>query len=351
MKNCTFQRKIREIIQLKALKNVLIISIFAAGVTSTSDAATRNWMGAGAVGVSTDLNLAVNWSGATALLPTDDLVIKITGTAAYTLSLSANLTVNSVTILTTGPAPKGSNALTVTLGGFDLSVATLFKVTDSSSAIPASRPYNINIIIPALHTLAISGNLICYNANSSGSDNSISVDNSGTVSVGGTTTLSSLNGSASSKVLFTVGNDPASYTFSGNVSVDDGTTVNNNSILIGSNALGTTGTFKFQGDLSIGVRGTTNTNFTAGTVILDKSGVQTITYNNSVSYFKIPNLIVGMANSPTVNLAGTVTPDNILGNFTINGSSVVNLGAKQWNRNADGGIFRRNCVTADTHYQ
>ena len=339
MIKCTLQRKFQKIVQLQALKNVLLVSIFIAGLTSTSSAAIRNWMGFGVLGVSTDLNLGLNWSGATALLPTDDLVITITGTAPNTLSLSANLSVNSITILTTVASPSGGSSLTVTLGAFDLSVAGLFKVTNSSTSTPASRPYTINVIVPALHMLTIGGNLTCSNTNGSKSINTIGFDNSGTILVVGTTILNSLNSSTNSKVLFTVGNSPASYTFSGNVSVDDGTTVSSNSVLIGSNVPGTTGTFKFGGDLSIGVCGASNTNFTAGTVILDKPGVQTITYNNTVSYFRIPNLVVGSTNSPTVILAGTVTPDNIMGNFTINGSSIVNLGTRQWNRNTDGGIF------------
>lgn len=82
----------------------------------------------------------------------------------------------------------------------------------------------------------------------------------------------------------------------------------------------------FRGNLTLGQRALQNVSNTPGTIEFDGSGSQTITWNNTSYYCEFNHVVIGNTNNPTVNIVtGTAAPDNILGNLTLNGSSVLNL--------------------------
>ena len=143
----------------------------------------------------------------------------------------------------------------------------------------------------------------------------------------------------------------------------------NNKIYIGVNDAISAGTIDFRGDVTLGstnlrdgvyLFGNPNTtiicraNLTLGiksqvekgsepgTLLFDGTGTQTFTYNNTSNLqnsCRFNNVVIGKNNNPTVILAGTTSPDNIIGNLTINGSSVLDINTRQFNRQSNGGNF------------
>ncbi|MBK6828375.1 MAG: T9SS type A sorting domain-containing protein [Chitinophagaceae bacterium] len=94
----------------------------------------------------------------------------------------------------------------------------------------------------------------------------------------------------------------------------------------------------FRGNLTLGRRAFVNVSNTPGTIEFDGSGSQTITWNNTSYYCEFTNVVIGNTNNPTVNIVtGSAAPDNILGNLTLNGTSVLNLGTSRWNGGTSGG--------------
>lgn len=323
----------------------IILGIILSFSFFISEAAIRTWNGAGVTGGtgSANFNLVSNWSGSGSLAG-EDLVITLNNNSTNTVTLSASLNVNSVTI--TGNVTtvgSGGRAFTLDLGTFTLTVAGAMSVTNSSTppGVQTTRPFTIITIAGSGSSLLIGGNLTCTNTNSSFSDNGISFQISGIMTVTGSTLVKSLNVSTFANVLFAVGNSPAVITFNGNTTFDDGTSDVDNSVLVGSIGAGNTGTIAFKSNLTLGAVAATNLNFTGGTVLFDGASSQTVTFGNTVSYFTMPNVIIGSSNNPTINLANanSVTPDNISGNMTINGSSVLNIGNLQLNRSSNGGTM------------
>ncbi len=129
----------------------------------------------------------------------------------------------------------------------------------------------------------------------------------------------------------------------GNVILGTSASTGNPSTSVGSGLIGTSATkFTFRGNLTMGL-----TSFIAttppGTAVFDAPTTQTITWNNTVFYANFNNVIIGNENDPVFNqVTGTITPDNIKGDLTINGNSVLNMGTSQWNRNSVGGVLRLN---------
>ncbi|MFT3980905.1 MAG: GEVED domain-containing protein [Ferruginibacter sp.] len=72
--------------------------------------------------------------------------------------------------------------------------------------------------------------------------------------------------------------------------------------------------------------------------------VNLITWNNTLNAVNFRNVRVGASStsSTTVLHAGSVVPNAITGNLTINGSSTLNLATGQWNRSEAGGTFAIN---------
>jgi hypothetical protein len=315
---------------------ILSFSFFICG------AATRTWTGSGAGGAGTDFNAAANWSGSGALLATDDLIINLTINVSSTITLSANASVNSITITSTVPGSGGAGKFcTFSLSGFTLSTAGNFTVTNSATGGNSNRVYIIDMLIGSGGILNIGGNLAATITSTSSASNYLYIENSGAVNVTGTTLAKSLNNGVSSTIFFLVDNSPAAFTFTGDATFDDGTSVANNAVLLGTITNAATGKFTFKGNVSLGDKaGTyTITTFTGATVLFDGTGAQTLTFNNSAYYFNMPNTIIGSTNNPTVTIAGSVTPDNITGDLTLNGSSILDVNTRQLNRNSNGGNF------------
>jgi len=163
-------------------------------------------------------------------------------------------------------------------------------------------------------------------------------------------------------------------TVNGNAYVDLVAGTNNNTrILIGENS-GAAGVVDFKGNLRIGTNGA---NFGSnkvsyfwgnstskiimradvllgrtfaisggarpGTIEFDGAGLQQVLWNNDMYFANFTNVVVGNQNNPIVrHVTGTYTPDNILNNLTVNGSSVLDLATSQWIRDNNGGTFSLN---------
>lgn len=82
------------------------------------------------------------------------------------------------------------------------------------------------------------------------------------------------------------------------------------------------------------------------TLEFDGTGLQQIIWNNNQATFpaRFRDVVIGNTNNPIVRqMPGTLaTPQNIIGNLTINGSSTLDLGTSQLNRHSDGGTLTMN---------
>ncbi len=97
--------------------------------------------------------------------------------------------------------------------------------------------------------------------------------------------------------------------------------------------------------LATGSTGVINTTLPR-TLEFNGTGLQQITWNNNQSSFpaRFRDVVIGNGNNPTVRqVPGTLSvPQNIIGNLTINGSSVLDLGSSQWNQHTNNGTFTMN---------
>ena len=99
----------------------------------------------------------------------------------------------------------------------------------------------------------------------------------------------------------------------------------------------------FRGDLTLGRTCAIPPSAAPGTVLFDGDGVQQILWNNNQYFANFINVVIGGTNNPIVrHVTGTYTPDNILGNLTVNGSSILDLAGSQWIRDNNGGAFSLN---------
>jgi hypothetical protein len=303
-------------------------------------ATVRTWTGSGAGGAGTDFNASGNWSGSGALLTTDDLIINLTANVSSTITLSANASVNSVTITSTVAGSGGGGKTCIfSLSGFTLGTAGNFTITNSATGGNSNRVYIMYVLIGNSGSLNIGGNLAATITSTSSASNYIDIENSGAVTVTGTTVAKSLNNGVSSTIFFLADISPATFTFVGDVTFDDGTSVANNAVTMSTITSGASGKFIFKGNLALGDKASTDNFLTGATVQFDGASGQTITYNNSSYYFNLPYTIIGSTNNPTVTIAGSLTPDNITGDLTLNGSSILDINTRQLNRASNGGNF------------
>ncbi|CAN1485147.1 Fibronectin type III [Flavobacteriaceae bacterium] len=308
---------------------------------TTTTLSYYNWIGAGVAGgtAGTDFNTATNWSPTGVPGATDEARFNLNDNADSTVSLSANTTIAKLVIVDATAIVSTNKQHTLNVGTNTLTVSGDCSVTNNCSGSVASNGfYDLNI--GSGGTFNVGGNLTATNGNTSasGTINVIFFSNSGTMTVTGTTVAKSLNVSTTSQVQFNVGNSPATTTFGGHLTLDDGTSVIDNIIyLSGTTSSSTTGTFVFKGNFNWGTRGTVLN--LGATHIFDAPVSQTMTTNAEfISNFN--NVIIGSTNNPVVNIVtGVYYPTNILGNLTINGSSILNLGTSQLNRNTNGGTF------------
>ncbi|HEX4876477.1 MAG TPA: hypothetical protein VFV31_07365, partial [Chitinophagaceae bacterium] len=207
----------------------------------------------------------------------------------------------------------------------------------SPAGVPSSAD-NVTIAITADATITLSANAAVNNLTftvNGNNDNARLYVGANTLTVNGTATIDILGGNNGTDIEIGVngGTSAGIIDFLGNVSIGAtnqgagaGFAGNTNSRLI------------FRGSLTLGIQAYVNITNRPGTIEFNSSASQTITWNNTTYYCEFNNIVVGNSNNPTVNqVTGTVTPDNILGNLTVNGSSVLNLGTSQWNGGTAGG--------------
>lgn len=172
-------------------------------------------------------------------------------------------------------------------------------------------------------------------------NNKIGVLNVGafTLSITGTTTLDVPTGNANSVIDLGVNGGTAAgiVDFGGAVSAgatnkgSAGFTGNANSKLI------------FRSDLTFGSKGYVNATNIPGTAEFDASSSQAVVFNTT-NAAKFNHVIIGNTNSPVVTVSGTTSAVNreLIGNLTVNGSSILDLTTSTWNRSAAGGSFLLN---------
>ncbi|WP_149240207.1 Ig-like domain repeat protein [Dyadobacter sp. 32] len=115
-------------------------------------------------------------------------------------------------------------------------------------------------------------------------------------------------------------------TFAGDFTISSSN--NGNAALIGN----TVSKAIFKSNVNININANSVFSGQNSNVEFDGTGTQTITWNANQN-IGFRNVTIGNTNNPTVNLAGNVygTINDISGNFTVNGSSVVDFKDKFWN--------------------
>ena len=95
-----------------------------------------------------------------------------------------------------------------------------------------------------------------------------------------------------------------------------------------------------RGNFTLGSRARIKRDAEPGTLLFDGLGTQNFIYNNVGNACSFKNIVIGKNNNPIVNVTGISTSfDNITGNLTVNGSSILNLSTAQLNRQTNGGVF------------
>ena len=165
-------------------------------------------------------------------------------------------------------------------------------------------------------------------------------------------------------------------TISGKSSIDLQDNHPNNKISIGVNDGSSAGVIDFGGDVTFGqtnldkydgvyLIGNPNSkiisraNFTLGiiakvpsgtsgapgTLLFDGTGFQNFIFNNVAGTCKFNNIIIGSTSASNANVVvgGITTTDNISGDLTVNGASILDIDTCQLNRNTNGGnLFLKN---------
>lgn len=207
----------------------------------------------------------------------------------------------------------------------------------SPSGVPTASD-NVIMTLNSSATITLSANASINNLTYTTSGNNVTTiisAGANTLTVNGTTSISISSGNTNTiqQIGVNGGTSAGIIDFVGNVSISSGTTGGGSGLNGNSNSK-----FIFRGNLTFGAEAFINITNIPGTYEFDGTGTQTITWNNSGFYCEMNNVVIGNTNNPTVNqVTGTVNPDNIMGNLTINGSSVLNLGTSQWNGGTAGG--------------
>ena len=161
-----------------------------------------------------------------------------------------------------------------------------------------------------------------------------------TLTVNGTTTMDVQDDHPNNQFFVGVTDGSASagtIDFKGDVVI--GTTNVRDGVLLTGN---TNSTIICRGNLTLNTRAQVAQGSEPGTLLFDGTGTQNFIFNNAKSC-GFRNVVVGLINNPTVVMGGTVTPDNIVGNLTVNGSSILDLNTRQLNRSSNGGsLFLKN---------
>jgi hypothetical protein len=145
-----------------------------------------------------------------------------------------------------------------------------------------------------------------------------------------------ISGNTNTFVRLNCGGSPGGVVIERDAFFDDGGTRTSN-VISNQNS---PGFLKFKGNATFGTN-THTSPLLEPDIIFDGIGTQTVSINNTVSYFYAENLIIGITNNPTINLTGTSLNGFGCydGNVSINGTSILDLGNHTINRNSSGGTF------------
>ncbi len=263
-------------------------------------------------------------------------------TTTYTLKVTgANgcaSTVSQATII-----PSSTNSTKTWVGKGSSAGGTGADFNDLNNWSPAGVPsscndvvINVGVTAPST-TIILSGNVTLNSL--ALSDASPSAAGEAIVEVGANTLIVNANTAISESGSGIAAIGVANGTSAGNIDFKGNVTLNTGKAALYGNA---NSSFIFRGNLTLG----TNAFFQPGGAIngtFDGTGPQTITWNNTATPAYFNNLVIGNTNSPTVNLASlNAALNNVTGNVTVNGSSVLNIGTSQLNRNSAGGTFTLN---------
>lgn len=214
----------------------------------------------------------------------------------------------------------------------------------SPSGVPASTD-NVTIAITSNATITLSANAdvkdLTFTVSGNNKTTILEAGNN-TLTINGTSIIDALNGNGNTFIAIGVYNGSGNgiVDFKGDVNL--GPTSNHAAAYFAGNA---NSKLIFRSNLTLGDDAdiSSSTSLIPGVVEFDGTGTQTITWNNTQHNTRFNNVIIGNTNNPTVvQTAGTKSPDNIMGNLTINGSSVLNLGTSFLNRISSGGSFTMN---------
>lgn len=207
----------------------------------------------------------------------------------------------------------------------------------SPSGVPTATD-NVIIAITSDATITLSANATINNLTftvNGNNDNARLYVGSNMLTINGNTVIDILNGNVSTDIEIGVngGTGAGIIDFVGNVSI--GATNRGNGAGFAGNI---NSKLIFRNNLTLGIEAYVNTINRPGTIEFDGTASQNITWNNTLFYCEFNNVVIGNTNSPTVlQSTGTIVPDNILGNLTLNGSSILNLATSQWNGGTSGG--------------
>ena len=295
---------------VNGLTNTSITTSTSSAITGSTTAAgtqtissQKNWIGAGAGGTSTDFNLASNWSPAFAPAAGDVLIMNITSaTSAYVVQPATGSTMINFASLTIT-----YSAAPATAANWTFNVPAAYTMASSGNVTitntGGNKPLTLGFGVAGAFT--VGGNLTVTNSGSVA--NVTNVSTSGTLTVTGTTTANSSNTSNNGSVRMLVATG-GTVTYTGAVTIDAGnstTAVSTAAVYMGGSASGSTGTFKFKGDLNLGQWASTlfyqTVNF-----VFDATTTETINDNTYQNFFGMGNMQVGLANTPTVTLVSGI---------------------------------------------
>ena len=187
-----------------------------------------------------------------------------------------------------------------------------------------------------------------FNINNNNNNNNTAIFNVGanTLTVTGTTLIDVQDDHPQNKIYIGVNDATSAGTIDFMGDVVMGATNLRDGVYIMGNP---NSTIICRGNLTLGIKAQVVKGAEPGTLLFDGTGTQQFIFNNvsdnQVSC-RFNNVVVGKNNNPTVVLGGTTTPDNIIGNLTVNGSSVLDLNTRQLNRQSDGGnLLLKNTAT------
>lgn len=213
----------------------------------------------------------------------------------------------------------------------------------SPSGVPVAVD-NLTIAIISDATITLSASLTINNLTYSVTNNNtyVTIDvGNFNLTVNGTSSIQALGGNSNTTAEIGTTNS-GTIDFKGNV--DFGTNVvasGAGPVFIGNPA----SKIIFRGDLTLGRQAALYSGIpnVPGTIEFDGSGLQTITWNCNKWACNFNNVNIGNTNNPVVTqVTGLVSPYDLLGNITVNGSSTLDLGASQWNRSSSGGSLTLN---------